>query len=51
MKKLLAVLALAAGTLLVTGGPASAAGQVCYDVNINVSGQEPIVQAGCQPLP
>lgn len=51
MRKLLAVLALAAGTLLVTGGTAAAAGQVCYDVNISVSGQEPITQAACQPLP
>jgi type 1 fimbria pilin len=51
VKKLLAVLALAGGTLLVTSAPASAAGQFCYDVNINVSGQAPITQTGCQALP
>ena len=51
MKKLLAVLALAVGAIVVTGAPASAAGQLCYDVNINVSGQAPITQTGCQALP
>jgi hypothetical protein len=51
VKKLLAVLGLALGAVVLTTGTASAAGQLCYDVNINVSGQEPIVQSGCQALP
>ena len=51
MKKLLALLALAAGSLLFAAGPASAAGQFCYDVNVNVAGQAPIAQTGCQALP
>ena len=51
MKKLVALLALVGGSLLFAAGPASAAGQFCYDVNVNVSGQAPIVQSGCQALP
>jgi type 1 fimbria pilin len=51
VKKLIALLALATGSLLFAAGNASAAGQVCYDLNVNVSGQAPIVQAGCQDLP
>ena len=51
MKKLLALLALAAGSLFVAAGPASAAGQACYDVHVALPGQAPIAQAGCQALP
>ena len=51
MKKLLAIIALATGAFVFTAGPASAAGQLCYDVQVNVSGQAPIAQTGCQALP
>lgn len=51
MKKLLAILALSGGALFALASPASAAGQVCYDVHIAIAGQAPISQAGCQALP
>jgi len=51
MKKLLAILALSGGALFTFASPASAAGELCYDVNIAIAGQAPIAQAGCQPLP
>lgn len=52
MKKLLVLATVAAGGLVLAAAvPASAAGEVCYDVYIEVSGQAPIAQAGCQPLP
>ncbi|HEX2086688.1 MAG TPA: hypothetical protein VHF89_13495 [Solirubrobacteraceae bacterium] len=31
--------------------PAGAAGQVCYDVQVNAGGQSVVSQAGCQDLP
>ena len=51
MKKLLAILALSGGALLTFASPASAAGELCYDVNISIAGQTPVAQAGCQALP
>ncbi|MEN3273774.1 MAG: hypothetical protein V7636_2535 [Actinomycetota bacterium] len=51
MKKLLALAAAALGLSLFAMAPAHAAGQLCYDVNVNVAGQAPIAQAGCQDLP
>lgn len=49
MKKLLAAAALATGLVLATAAPSSA-GELCYDVNIEVQGQAPIAQASCIPL-
>lgn len=51
MKKLLAALVGVAGLGLLASAPANAAGQLCYDVNVNIAGQAPIAQAGCQDLP
>jgi hypothetical protein len=51
LKKLVALLAGIIGLSIVSIAPASAAGQLCYDVNVNVAGQAPIAQAGCQDLP
>lgn len=51
MKKLFAVLAIAAGALFLGSAPASAAGELCYDVNVTIADQAPITQAGCQQLP
>ena len=51
LKKLLALAAAALGMSLFSIAPAHAAGQLCYDVNVNVAGQAPIAQAGCQDLP
>jgi len=51
LKKLLALAAAALGLSLFAMAPAHAAGQLCYDVNVNVAGQAPIAQAGCQDLP
>ena len=50
-KKLLAIVALAGGALFAFASPASAAGELCYDVNVSLPGQAPIAQAGCQALP
>jgi hypothetical protein len=30
---------------------ASAAGQVCYDIQVNAAGQSLVSQSGCQDLP
>ena len=51
LKKLLALAAATLGLSLFSLAPAHAAGQLCYDVNVNVAGQAPIAQAGCQDLP
>ena len=51
LKKLLALAAAALGLSLFSMAPAHAAGQLCYDVNVNVAGQAPIAQAGCQDRP
>lgn len=51
MKKLLAAVVATAGLGLLASAPANAAGQLCYDVNVNIAGQAPIAQAGCQDLP
>jgi len=51
VKKLLLLAAATLGFSLFGIAPAHAAGQLCYDVNINVAGQAPIAQAGCQDLP
>jgi hypothetical protein len=51
MKKLIAAVIAASGLTFLVAAPASAAGQLCYDVNISIAGQAPIAQAGCQDLP
>ena len=50
MKKLLAAVVAVAGLGLLAGAPATA-GELCYDINVNVAGQAPIAQTGCQDLP
>ena len=50
VKKLL-VLGAATVGLLVAGAGTANAGSVCYDVNVGLPGQAPIVQAGCQDIP
>ena len=50
MKKLIAAVIAASGLTLLAAAPSSA-GQLCYDVNVNVAGQAPIAQTGCQELP
>jgi hypothetical protein len=51
LKKLLVLAAAAAGLTFAAMAPASAAGRLCYDVNVNVAGQAPIAQTGCQDVP
>ena len=51
MKKLIAVVAAAAGLAILAIAPANAAGQLCYDINVQVADQPPIAQAGCQDVP
>lgn len=51
MKKLLVLGAAAIGLLVAGAGTANAGGSLCYDVNVAVAGQAPIVQSGCQELP
>jgi hypothetical protein len=50
VKKLLAAAVAAAGLGLLASAPANAAGQLCYDVNVDVNGQA-VVQADCVDLP
>ena len=50
MKKLLILGAAVAGLFVAAAAPASA-GSICYDVNIGLPGQAPIVQSGCQDVP
>lgn len=53
MKKirLLASAAIAVGCLAVFAPAASAAAEVCYDVQAAAGGQELVNQKGCIPLP
>ena len=51
MKKLIIALSVAAGALFVGASPAAAAGSLCYDLNVNVAGNQLVQQAGCQELP
>lgn len=51
MKKLLVVVGLALAAVLGAASPSSAAGQVCYDVNITAQGSPVVAEAACQPLP
>jgi hypothetical protein len=41
----------ALGSLALVAAPAQAAGEVCYDVNVNVQGSELVNESGCQTLP
>ena len=41
----------ALGSLALLAPQAHAAGEVCYDVQVNVQGQAVVSEAGCQPLP
>ena len=52
MRKGLALLTIAALSALgLFASTAGAAGQVCYDVQVNAGGQSLVSQAGCQDLP
>jgi hypothetical protein len=51
VKKLLAVAAAVAGAALLFAAPASAAGQVCYDLGVNVNGDSVVAEAACHALP
>ncbi len=52
MRKRLALLTVSAFSALgLFASSASAAGQLCYDVQVNAAGQSVISQAGCQDLP
>ena len=51
MKKLIALAAAAAAAVLFSAAPASAAGQFCYDVQVNANGQSVVAETGCQALP
>jgi hypothetical protein len=50
LKKLLVLAGAVVGLTFAAAAPASA-GSVCYDVNIGLPGQEPIVQSGCHDTP
>ena len=52
MRKRFALLTVAAMSALgLFASSAGAAGQLCYDVQVNAAGQTVISQAGCQELP
>jgi hypothetical protein len=52
MKKRFALLTVGAlGAIGLFAPSAGAAGQVCYDVQVNAAGQSVISQTGCQDLP
>jgi hypothetical protein len=52
MRKRLALLTISSLSAVgLFASSASAAGQLCYDVQVNAAGQSVISQAGCQDLP
>ena len=51
MKKLLVVAGFVAALLFGATSSASAAGQLCYDVQVNAQGSSVVSQTGCQDLP
>lgn len=51
MKKLLIVAGFVAALLFGSTAGASAAGQLCYDVQVNAQGSSVVSEAGCQTLP
>ena len=52
MRKRLALLTIAALSALgLFASTAGAAGQLCYDIQVNAAGTEVVNQAGCQELP
>ena len=52
MKKRFALLTIGALAAIGALAPsAGAAGQVCYDIQVNAAGQSVISQTGCQDLP
>jgi type 1 fimbria pilin len=50
MKRVLAVAATALFGAALFAAPASAAGQLCYDVNVVVNGQAVVAQTACTPI-
>ena len=46
-----AITALAAAASFAALVPQAHANEVCYDLNVNVQGEEVVNQAGCQDLP
>lgn len=51
MRLRVAITALAAAASFAALVPQAHANEVCYDLNVNVQGQELVNQAGCQDLP
>ncbi len=52
MRKRLALLTISALSAMgLFASTAGAAGQFCYDVQVNAAGQSVVSQAGCQDLP
>jgi hypothetical protein len=52
MRKRLALLTISALSAMgLFASTAGAAGQLCYDVQVNAAGQSVVSQAGCQDLP
>ena len=50
MKRIVAVVATALLGAAVLATPASAAGQLCYDVNVVVNGEAVVALAACTPI-
>ncbi len=50
LKKVLAVAAVAGALTVAAAAPAAAAGQFCYDVQVNANGSSVVSQQGCQPI-
>ena len=51
MKKLLVVAGFVAALLFGSASGATAAGQLCYDVQVNAQGSPVVSETGCQTLP
>lgn len=51
MKKLLVAAGFVAALLFGSASAASAAGQVCYSVQVNAQGSSFVSESGCQALP
>ena len=51
MKRIVIAAAIAVASVIGLAGSATAAGQVCHDVSVNVNGESVLADAQCTPLP
>jgi hypothetical protein len=51
MKRIAIAAVIAVASLVGLAGNATAAGQICHDVTVNVNGESLLADAQCTPLP